>query len=80
MVCRVGRNGATPLLVGEIPLPYRGLVQAVKTYESLTVEAAVTRSRDTAILALAVHPLCGDIDTAVALVDELAMAHGIRLA
>jgi 6-phospho-beta-glucosidase len=79
MVCRVDRNGATPLPVGKIPLAYRGLVQAVKTYESLTVEAAITRKRETAVLALAAHPLCGDIDTAAKLIDELAMEHGIPL-
>jgi 6-phospho-beta-glucosidase len=35
----------------------RGLVQAVKNYEELTIEAAVTGSRKTALASLMAHPL-----------------------
>ena len=76
-VCRVDARGARALPVGEIALPYRGLVQAVKAHESLTVQAAVTRSRDVALQALLAHPLVGDIDIAEPMLDELLSAHGL---
>ncbi len=75
VVCRVGRHGAQPLPVGPIPLAYRGLVQAVKAYESLTVQAAVERSRTLAIQALSNHPLAGDLAVIEPLVDEMLAAH-----
>ena len=78
IVCRVDRNGPHPLPVGEIPLAFRGLVQAVKAYETLTVEASVTQSRATAIQALINNPLVGDLGLAETLVDELLAAHGLR--
>lgn len=77
-LCRVDAQGATALPVGEIPLAYRGLVQAVKTHETLTVQAAVTRSRDIALQALLAHPLVGDLDVAAPMLDELLNAHGLN--
>lgn len=78
IVCRVGRQGPQALPVGPIPLAYRGLVQAVKTYESLTVQAAVEGRRDLAVLALTNHPLVGDHALAESLVKELSEAHAIQ--
>lgn len=78
IVCRVGRSGPEALPVGPIPLAYRGLVQAVKTYESLTVRAAVEGRRELAVLALTNHPLVGDHALAESLVDELSAAHAIQ--
>ena len=80
VVCRVDKHGLMPLPVGEIPLAFRGLVQAVKAYETLTVEAALTRSKKTALQAMAAHPLVGDMATARALLDDLIAAHGLDLA
>lgn len=77
IVCRVDASGATPLPVGPIPPAFRGLVQAVKAYESLTVEAAVRKDRRIAMQALFNHPLVGDLDLAEALLDELLAAHGL---
>ncbi|MBN1672862.1 MAG: 6-phospho-beta-glucosidase [Kiritimatiellae bacterium] len=77
IVCRVGKDGPTPLPVGPIPLAFRGLVQAVKAYETLTVRAAVERSRALVIQALLAHPLVGDKDIAVPLADELLQAHNL---
>lgn len=77
-VCRVGANGAVPLRVGALPIAFRGLVQAVKAHETLTVQAAVTRRRDIALQALLAHPLVGDLDVAEPMLDELLAAHGLR--
>lgn len=76
-VCEVGAQGARALPVGEMPLAWRGLVQAVKAHESLTVQAAVSRSRDAALQALLAHPLVGDIDVAAPMLDDLLAAHGL---
>jgi 6-phospho-beta-glucosidase len=66
-------TGAGPFPLGqpEMPLGVRGLVQMVKAYEQLTVEAAVHGSRDAALLALANHPLVPNVDVAEKLLDRL---------
>jgi 6-phospho-beta-glucosidase len=77
--CRVGKEGPQPIRVGPIPASFRGLVQAVKAYESLTVEAAMQRSRRLALQALLSHPLVGDMDIAEPLLSELISAHKLDL-
>jgi 6-phospho-beta-glucosidase len=76
--CLVNKKGATPLPVGKIPMAYRGIVQAVKAYETLTVEAAVKKSRNLAIQAMLNHPLGGDVSQVEPMVDEMLKAHGLR--
>jgi len=78
VVCRMDREGAHPLPVGPIPLAFRGLVLAVKAYETLTVEAAVHRDRRLATLALLNHPLCGDLDVIEPMLTEMLAAHGLQ--
>jgi 6-phospho-beta-glucosidase len=46
-------------------------VQAVKTYEELTVEAALTGDQGTAIAALMVNPLVGSYPKARAFLDRV---------
>ncbi len=75
IVCRVAAAGVTPLAVGEIPLSFRGLVQAVKAHETLTIQAALTRRRDVALQALLAHPLVGDLEVAEPMLDELLEVH-----
>jgi len=77
VVCRVDASGATPLPVGPIPPAFRGLVLAVKAYETLTVEAAVRRERRLVKQALVNHPLVGDLDVIDPLVEEMLAAHGL---
>ena len=57
ITCRVGRAGVERLPVGPLPSQVAGLVNAVKRYESLTVDAAVAGSRRLALQALVCHPL-----------------------
>jgi 6-phospho-beta-glucosidase len=70
--CRVGASGATPLPQRPLEPVIRGLIQHVKAYEELTVEAARTADRRSALLALAAHPLVPSVETAVQVIDELA--------
>jgi 6-phospho-beta-glucosidase len=55
----MGRDGIEPLAVGPMPLGVRGLVQTLKAYEELTIQAAITGNHGTAIAALMAHPLVG---------------------
>ncbi len=74
--CLVDQNGVQPLSFGALPLQVRGLVQRVKAYETLTVEAAGEHSYNKAVLALLNHPLVHGYENAVCLVDDLIAHHG----
>ena len=53
----------------------RGLVEAVKAYEELTVEAACSGDRRTALRALIANPLVADWAIAEPLLDALLEAN-----
>ena len=70
--CIVDKRGATPLgLKNPVEQKILGLIQSVKAYEILAVEAAVHGDKNAAIMALANNPLIPSIDTAIKLFDEL---------
>jgi 6-phospho-beta-glucosidase len=73
--CLVDRTGPHPIRMGEIPLPIRGLIQSVKAYESLTVEAAVRGSKRLALQALMAHPLVPSWSVAQPLLNDLLEAN-----
>ena len=73
--CLVNASGIFPLRQPEVPRVMWGLISAVKNYEQYTVEAAVTGSRETALLALMSHPLVGEYELAVPLLDEMLHAN-----
>ena len=68
---RIFRNRVESLPVGPLPLSVRGLVQAVKNYEELAIEAAVRGSRKTAVAALMAHPLVNSYPIAHAFFDRV---------
>jgi 6-phospho-beta-glucosidase len=71
----VDREGAHPLPCGPLPPQIRGLVQALKSYEELTVEAAVTGDERRTIQALLAHPLVPSFAVAQGLWKALKEAH-----
>ncbi|MCL1795758.1 MAG: 6-phospho-beta-glucosidase [Clostridia bacterium] len=74
--CRVGRNGIKPVPITCTGTPHMiGLIQAVKAYEKLAVQAAISGDRSAAFAALMVHPLVGDFSKARACFEELLLAH-----
>ena len=75
--CRVDAGGIHPLPTGEVLSLQLGLMQAVKRYERLTVEAIRQRSRRRAVEALMAHPLVLSYSRASALVDEYLHAHAV---
>jgi len=73
--CLVGAAGAIPLTVGYLPVVIRGLIQAVKAYEELAIEAAVTGDQKTALQALLNHPLVPSFGVAKALLNAILEAN-----
>lgn len=69
--CLVNAAGLIPITQSPPPNAVWGLIAAVKNYEMLTVEAAVTKNKDTALSALLAHPLIGDYDVAKELLEKL---------
>ncbi len=77
--CRVGADGPQPLPGQPLPAFADGLLRAVKSYELLTAEAAVTGDRDLALQELLVHPLGPDADVALDVLDDMLETNGAHL-
>jgi 6-phospho-beta-glucosidase len=73
--CVIGAHGVTPLNMGPLPETIRALCQQAKAWESWTVEAGVTGSRQAALMAMTVNPLVPSFEVARALVDEMLEAN-----
>lgn len=71
MPCRVDRGGVHPLPAEPLPPVCFGLVAQVKSYEMLTIEAAVTGSRAAAYQALLAHPLGPQADRVQEVLDDM---------
>ncbi|MBD5501962.1 MAG: 6-phospho-beta-glucosidase [Lachnospiraceae bacterium] len=69
--CVIDGNGAHPITIGHTPLKIRGLLQVVKAYEQLTIQAAVTGDYDCALQALTIHPLVGSSETARCILNDI---------
>jgi 6-phospho-beta-glucosidase len=69
--CRVGTAGATPLPVAALEPQFHGLTSAVKTYELLTIQAAVHRDEQAAMMALLANPLGPDAAHVEAVWDDI---------
>jgi 6-phospho-beta-glucosidase len=76
VTCYVGNGVVLPLAPGEVPGHALGLIQQVKAYERLTIEAAVQGSYATAVKALALHPLVPSYGVARAILDDYIEQHG----
>lgn len=73
--CVVTKNGPLPLPLTRVPVMAKGLIHAVKTYEQLAIDAAVTGDRSLALQALVHHPLVPSVDVAVRMLDEMLEAN-----
>jgi len=62
--CVIDRQGAHSITAGHLPFSIRGLVQHVKAYEELTIDAAITGEERAALLALTANPLVPSFETA----------------
>jgi 6-phospho-beta-glucosidase len=75
VTCQVDEHGAHPLAQGSMPSAARALIEPVKEYERLTVQAAVEGSYSTALQALLTHPLVGSYPVAKSLLDDYQSAY-----
>ncbi|MDR6226747.1 6-phospho-beta-glucosidase [Desmospora profundinema] len=73
--CVITKDGPKPITVGELPVPVQGLVQQIKSFERVTVEAAVTGDYNTALVAMTINPLVPSDKVAKQLLDEMLEAH-----
>jgi 6-phospho-beta-glucosidase len=71
MPCRVGAGGIIPIPAEPLPPACFGLLAHVKSYEILTVEAAVHGDRKAAYEALLAHPLGPSADKVQAVLDDI---------
>lgn len=70
--CVIGSEGAKPIpLTTPMNPKIRGLLQIVKAYEELAIEAAVKGDYNAALQALTIHPLVGSADLAKPMLDDI---------
>ena len=72
---RVDRSGIHPIPAEPLPAACFGLIAQVKSYELLTVEAAVRGDREAAYQALLAHPLGPQADRVQAVLDDMLETH-----
>jgi 6-phospho-beta-glucosidase len=77
--CVIGRQGPTPLVMGEIPRAVRGLTHAIHEYERLAADAAVTGDTRLALRALLAHPFITSKRTAEQILAAGLHAHRAHL-
>lgn len=73
--CVITKEGPKPVEIGELPIAVKGLIQEIKSFERLVIEAAVEGNYEKAVLALTINPLVASDSLAKTLVDELLEAH-----
>ncbi len=79
MPCKVDRSGIHPLPAEPLPTACFGLLAQVKSYELLTVEAAVHGDRDAAFQALLAHPLGPDANCIQTVLDDMLACNRMYL-
>ena len=75
ILARIDREGAHPIPLSPLAPEMLGLVEHVKAYERLAVQAAMTGDRTIALKALMTNPLVRDYRTAAPLIDALLEAN-----
>lgn len=73
--CVITKDGPKPIVMGDLPVAVRGLVQQIKSFERVACEAAVKGDYDLAVLALTINPLVASDKIAKKIVDEMLEAH-----
>jgi 6-phospho-beta-glucosidase len=79
MPCKVNKKGVIPIKADPIPNVFLGLLSSVKTYELLTVEAAVNGDLDAAYQALLAHPLGPSVDKVEEVLHDMLETNRVHL-
>lgn len=75
ITCRITKHGPIPVYIGRLPEGIKGLVQNMKNFEQLLVDAIYEKSLDKAKVALQINPLTKSIKNASLAFDDLVEAH-----
>ena len=67
----VDADGAHAISFGALPVHLNGLLQQVKAYETLAIDAAVYGDYDKALMALTLNPLVPDMATGQKILDDI---------
>ncbi|PLR77327.1 6-phospho-beta-glucosidase [Bacillus sp. V3-13] len=73
--CVITKDGPKPLVMEDLPVPVRGLVQQIKSFERVAAEAAVTGDYNTVLLAMTINPLTPSDRIGRQIMDEMMEAH-----
>lgn len=73
--CIVTAQGPVPMVPTHVPDHVKGLLHAVKSYESTAIDAAVTGDRGLALQAMVHHPLVPSVTVGKEILDEMLEAH-----
>jgi len=79
MPCKVDKTGIHPLPTEPLPQVCFGLLAQVKSYELLTVEAAIHGNKNAAFQALLAHPLGPTADCVQAVLDDMLVINRLYL-
>ncbi|TDK56257.1 6-phospho-beta-glucosidase [Bacillus salipaludis] len=71
----ISKNGPKPLVMGELPIQVRGMVQQLKSFERVAIEAAISGDYGTALLAMTINPFVPSDRIAKMILDEMLEAH-----
>ena len=71
----ITKDGPKPIAIGDLPVAVRGLVQQIKSFERVAIEAAVTGDYNTALLAMTINPLVASDRVGKQILDEMLEAH-----
>lgn len=77
--CRINRSGIHPIPTDALPPVASGLVATIKSYEILTVEAAVHGDRKAAYQALLTHPLGPEEGQVEAVLEDMLRVNAEHL-
>ncbi|WP_026566837.1 6-phospho-beta-glucosidase [Bacillus sp. UNC41MFS5] len=73
--CIITKDGPKPIAVGDLPIQVRGLVQQVKSFERVAIEAAISGDYGTTLLAMTINPFVPSDRVAKVILDEMLEAH-----
>lgn len=76
ITCKITKDGPMPYkFIDQFPVPIRGLIHQIKSFEILGAEAAVGGNYDKALLAMITNPLVANDKEGRKMLDELLQAH-----
>ncbi len=73
--CLITKDGPIPLTTNHLPLAAEGIVSQLKSFERLTVKAAISGEYNDAFIAMVTNPLVQSETTGRKVLDALLLAH-----